>query len=88
MTQYWFRPKTHGYGASPANGQGWVATAAFVAILVCVSIVVLASQQNLPSGPFAWQISAWALLVVALTLGFVWLARAKSSGQWGWRWGK
>ena len=88
MTRYWFRPKTYGYGASPANWQGWVATAIFVAVLLCVSILLLASQQNTPSAPSHWQFSAGALLIAVLTLGFVGLARAKSSGQWGWRWGK
>ena len=88
MTQYWFKPKTYGYGATPANWQGWLATTVFVAVLLSASVVILASQQNPPSGPGAWQIEAWALAVSALTLGFVWLARAKTDGQWTWRWGK
>jgi hypothetical protein len=28
------------------------------------------------------------LTIAALTAGFVWLAHAKTDGQWGWRWGK
>jgi hypothetical protein len=88
MTQYWFKPKRYGYGAAPANWQGWVATAAFVAALLSASVVLLASQQNPPSGPTAWQILAWVLTIAALTAGFVWLAHAKTDGQWGWHWGK
>jgi len=26
MSEYWFKPKSHGYGASPANWKGWAAT--------------------------------------------------------------
>jgi hypothetical protein len=88
MTRHWFEPKSHGYGATPANWKGWVATAGFVAVLLIISIALLASQQNPPSGPAAWQIGAWALTTVALTLGFIWLARTKTDGQWAWLWGK
>ncbi|HEU4381635.1 MAG TPA: hypothetical protein VFR73_23945, partial [Hyphomicrobiaceae bacterium] len=26
MSDYWFKPKSHGYGATPANWKGWAAT--------------------------------------------------------------
>ena len=85
---YWFKPKTHGYGASRANWRGWVATAVFVTVLLGVSVLLLASQQNSPSGLLAWQLSTWAPFSAILALGFILLACAKTSGQWGWRWGK
>jgi len=85
---YWFKPKTFGYGASPANWQGWVATFAFIAIVVVVAPVVLAWQANPLTGPTGWQIAAWLLVSVVLAAVFIWLARAKTDGQWGWRWGK
>ena len=88
MNTYWFKPKTYGYGAAPANWKGWAATAAFAAVLVPVSVLFLAWQPNPGTGPGALQISAWALTVLMLTAGFVGLARAKTDGQWGWRWGK
>ncbi len=34
MTDPWFRPKSYGYGATPANWRGWAATAAFAIGLV------------------------------------------------------
>jgi hypothetical protein len=88
MTQYWFKAKTHGYGATPSTWQGWAATAVFVALIVATSLLLLPLQPNWASGPPAWQILGWVLVVAALTIGFVWLARAKTDGQWGWRWGK
>jgi hypothetical protein len=88
MSRYWFKPKTYGFGASPVNWQGWAATAAYVAVVLAASVVLLASQHNLPSGPSGSRIVIWALFVAALTLGFVVLARAKTDGQWAWRWGK
>jgi len=84
----WFKPKSYGYGVSPANWRGWAATAAYIAATMLVSALLLASQQNQPSAPSALQIAVWALLVAVLTAGFVALARAKTDGQWAWRWGK
>ncbi len=88
MTQYWFRPHTYGYGATPSNWKGWAATAAFVVLLVSLSLLLLPLQQNPGTQPASWQIAAWGLIVLALTAGFIGLARAKTDGQWGWRWGK
>ena len=88
MTQYWFKPKIHGYGATPANWKGWAATAAFFAAMIVATYALVASQQNPGTPPRDWVIAVWALAMCALTGGFVWFARAKTDGQWGWRWGK
>jgi hypothetical protein len=88
MTRYWFKPKTYGYGATPANWKGWAATAAFVAVLTAVALVVFGWQPNPGTRPSSWQIAAWLLADAVLVGAFVWLARAKTDGQWGWRWGK
>ena len=88
MTHYWFKPKHHGYGATPANWKGWVATLAFLAIMVASTYVLVASQQSPGTPPRDWVIAVWVLGICAMTGGFVWLARAKTDGQWGWRWGK
>jgi hypothetical protein len=88
MTQYWFKPKAHGYGATPANWKGWAATLAFLSVMVAFTYVLVASQQNAGSPPRDWVIAVWALGIALLTGGFVCLARAKTDGQWMWRWGK
>jgi small-conductance mechanosensitive channel len=88
MSETWFRPKTYGYGATPANWQGWVATFAFAGAIVAMTVLMLFWKANALTGPGAWQIAAWLLVVVVLTAVFIWLARAKTDGQWAWRWGK
>jgi hypothetical protein len=85
---HWFMPKTYGYGASPANWQGWAATFAFIAAVVGVTLVMVVWQADALTGPTAWQFSAWLLVIAALLAAFIGFARAKTSGQWGWRWGK
>ena len=88
MTSYWFKPHSYGYGATPANWRGLAATGAFLVILLSASLVLVALELKPGTGSSFWQIAAWWLGVAALTIGFVWLARAKTDGQWGWRWGK
>ena len=88
MTRYWFKPKSHGYGATPANWKGWVASLAFLGLVFVVPFLLVASQQNPGSTFSGWAIGVWALMVAVLVAGFVRLARAKTDGQWSWRWGK
>ena len=85
---YWFKPKHHGYGATPANWKGWAASLAFLAVMVAATHALVASQQSTGSAPRDWVIGVWALMIAILAGGFVVLARAKTDGKWGWRWGK
>ena len=83
--QYWFRPKTYGYGATPSNWKGWAATGLFVIVVVALSLAFLGTEPTHGNG---FRIGAWAGMVAGLTGGFVWLSRVKTDGQWAWRWGK
>jgi hypothetical protein len=87
MSQYWFKPKTYGYGATPADWRGWAAVAAYIAIVAALSLPLMAWPADMPTSPRIWQLITWAILVVVLTLGFIRFARAKTDGQWNWRWG-
>jgi hypothetical protein len=88
MTDPWFRPKSYGYGATPASWKGWVATAAFMIGLVVSSYLLLGWEPSPGTGAGALRITVWALAIAVLTAVFVGFARAKTDGQWGWRWGK
>jgi hypothetical protein len=77
MSDYWFKPKRHGYGATPANWKGWAASLAFLAIMVAATYFLVASQQGTGSPPRDWLIGLWMLMVVLMTGGFVVLARPK-----------
>ena len=88
MADYWFTPKTYGYGAAPANWKGWAATGAFVVVIAMLTLPLAFRPADLPSGPAAWQLATWLAMVAGLTWAFIRLVRAKTDGQWGWRWGK
>jgi len=88
MSQYWFRPKTYGYGATPTNWKGWVTVAIYAAVILALTLPLLAWPAGMPVSPKIWQIVTWAIFVAALTLAFIRFTRAKTDGQWSWRWGK
>ena len=73
----WFAAKRYGLGAGlPIAWQGWVATLAYVAIVIG-SALLLAER------------SPWALgsIVVTATAIFVVVAAKTTRGGWRWRWG-
>ena len=88
MSQYWFKPKTYGYGATPASWQGWVAVAAYVAVVCALTFSLLSVPAGVPQSVKAWQIGTWAMVVGIVTFSFVCFTRAKTDGQWTWRWRK
>lgn len=88
MSQHWFKPKTYGYGATPSGWKGWAAVAVYVAAILALTLPLLAWPADMPSGPKIWQILTWVAFVAGLTVAFVRFTRAKTDGQWGWRWGK
>lgn len=77
----WFRPKRFGFGASPSNWKGWVATLVFIAALplsrLGLHALLAPSAANIASPVFIG-------LAVAAFVGLVWL---KTDGDWTWRWG-
>jgi hypothetical protein len=52
------------------------------------SLLLLASEKSSPSGLESWRFAVWVALGIVATWAFVRLARAKTDGQWAWRWGK
>ncbi|GBQ83187.1 hypothetical protein AA13595_1118 [Gluconacetobacter johannae DSM 13595] len=67
----WFKPKTFGYGASPASWQGWLATAIFVVVFLAATLSLRGVGRWIADG--------------VLLAGFVALVYAKTDGEWRWR---
>jgi uncharacterized membrane protein len=76
--QYWFKPKTFGYGATPSSWEGWAVVAAYTVVLV--SCVLAISSYN---GSFVAFVAAIAAMVVATIVLFV-VSVQKTDGAWGW----
>ena len=76
MNAYWFKPKERGYGNVPNTWQGWVLTVGFGVFVVAMAIAV---ELGAPS-------AFWCVVtVLAVTVGFLALAKAKTDGEWRWR---
>ena len=88
MSEFWFKPKTHGYGASPTGWKGW----ALILGAVLVNFVFMAALLLAPL--IAGEIPGLApfllflVLDAALMIGLLRVVRAKTDGEWRWRWGK
>ena len=87
MARYWFRPKTYGYGATPANWKGWAATLAFVAVLFAVTWRQMIAPALAHVGPVPQELAIWLGVQAVLIAGFIALCHAKTEGGWKWRWG-
>ncbi len=88
MTDHWFKPKAYGYGASPANWKGWVATLAYCAIVFLIAYVLMVAPSRTGTGPSAMQVGLFLALLIAVSGMFIRICRAKTDGEWRWRWGK
>jgi flagellar biosynthesis component FlhA len=87
MIEYWFRPKSYGYGATPINWKGWASSlVAAVALLAVLLLFVLPAPGGAPRSILETGLGmALALAVVVVFSAF---AKTRTSGEWRWRWGK
>jgi hypothetical protein len=81
-TDYWFKPRRYGHGATPSTWQGWAATAAFPLVCALAALVLIGAL------PDWWGVIAFAIFMTAATLAFIAFVRKKTDGEWRWRWGE
>ncbi len=83
----WFVPKTHGYGAYPANWKGWAAIAGFFLVEMAVLGVMIVYPLLSGVEPTIGRFVAWTIASAGLTVVFLIVVRRKTDGEWRWRWG-
>ncbi|HEY8193540.1 MAG TPA: hypothetical protein VIF13_00685 [Hyphomicrobium sp.] len=81
MTEYWFKPKRYGFGATPIAWQGWAVTIATVLAMIAVSLFLRLHTTSFwgLAGLIAFDAGALGFLLV--------VSRYKTEGEWHWRWG-
>jgi hypothetical protein len=84
MIEYWFRPKRYGYGATPTNWKGWASTSAFAAVL---AVLMMTMVLPVAGGRPVWEVLLGWVLVAGVTAVFCQFAKARTNGEWRWRWG-
>jgi hypothetical protein len=85
---FWFRPKTQGYGAYPANWKGWAAVIVFALVQLALVVGLLAPGTEWGQAPGLTAVGAFMLGTACITAVFISLTRAKTDGEWRWRWPK
>ena len=80
-TDFWFKPRRYGHGASPSTWQGWATILAFVIIFPLLALALIWAMPNLLG------IIAVVIFIPAAVLGFIAFGRKKTDGEWRWRWG-
>jgi len=79
--QYWFKPKTFGYGATPSTWEGWLALAVYVVVISVCAVAVSVHRESLSA-----LVSSLTVLALA-TAVFTLVTVRKTDGVWRWRWG-
>ena len=83
--EYWFKPKAHGYGATPVNWKGWAAIAGFILATSVIAIVFMVMPAVARSGPTLVHYAGWLLSTAGAAFVFWRLCLAKTDGEWRWR---
>jgi cytochrome c oxidase subunit IV len=80
--EFWFKPKTFGYGATPTTWEGWTVMTVYGAILAGCVVAIYLHKQSL-----AVHAGSFAVIVVA-TIVLVAVSVQKTDGAWGWNAGR
>ena len=88
--QYWFKPKTFGYGASPTTWEGWAVVAGYCAVITIVTLAVLiVAEPGKAAAGLQWAMwPAWLVIVGIATAVLTIVSKRRTDGEWGWRWGR
>ena len=78
MNDFWFKPKSFGYGATPVTWEGWAVVVAYLAVVLGCALMLTLRQED-------WKM--WASAIVIATVVMVPLSWMKTDGPWAWNWG-
>ena len=80
--RYWFRPKRVGIGATPVTWEGWVATLAFVLVVLGLNLGIIwtVPRDRAAAAPLV-------IIVILVIVAFCAFAASKTEGGWRWRGG-
>lgn len=84
MSDYWFKPKTYGIGATPANWKGWAAIVALGAFILALLAVLILPPALRGGEPSLTRVILLIVLETGAIILFLLVARKKTDGPWRW----
>ena len=81
MNEFWFKPRSFGFGATPVTWEGWAVVAIYLAAVA--GIVLMVKLRGGVSGDLTLALGCLAIATVAMIL----LSWVKTDGAWVWSWG-
>ncbi len=85
--EYWFKPKSHGYGAAPTHWKGWALVLAFVIWTLAITAIFVVFPSMSGEDFNITNFLTWIALLGASVIGLVVISHNKTDGEWRWRWG-
>jgi hypothetical protein len=79
--QFWFKPKTYGYGVTPSTWEGWAVVAVYILVFFASTLMLADPQRS------AWTWFSWFAVLAVATASMVLISLYKTDGAWRWRWG-
>jgi hypothetical protein len=76
--EFWFKPKTFGYGATPSTWEGWAVVAVYCAIVLACVIAMLVRRES-----FSIYVSSLVTIGIA-TIVLIVVSVQKTDGAWRW----
>jgi hypothetical protein len=81
MHEFWFKPRSFGYGATPTTWEGWLVVAAYLLVVAgCVAF----TMRDKTFSSWVGGVAGIAIATTVMTAA-AWL---KTDGQWIWHWGE
>ena len=77
-SEFWFKPKTFGYGATPTTWEGWAVVGVYSLLIMGCVIAMYLRKGSLPTF-----VSSMATIFVA-TVVMIAISVQKTDGAWGW----
>jgi len=83
--QYWFKPRSVGYGATPITWQGWLLTLGAMAVTtIMIVTAILAEAHRWPH--YRFDQAACLFVVVVSLIILIAVSKKRTDGDWRWRW--
>jgi len=88
--QYWFKPKTFGYGASPTTWEGWALVVGYCVVVTIATLgVLILAEPGKATAVVQWTLwLVWLVVIGVATAALTVVSKRRTDGEWRWRWGR